>query len=120
MLLLLVLTFVLLALLDYVKKLQRFPSIPTIQPMYPVIGNTLIFRGTDLQQKFERFNRTYTANRIFKGWVGPMMFVGVTHPDLIQRVLTDSSCLQKPFYYDFFGLNNGLLTAKCWKKLKIL
>ncbi|KAL9697792.1 hypothetical protein quinque_001233 [Culex quinquefasciatus] len=118
MLLLLVLAIAaLLALLDYVKKLHRFPSIPTARPNHPVIGNALLFRGTDLQEKFERFNRVFRVDRLVKGWLGPMMYVGVAHPDLIQRVLTDPNCLQKPFYYEFFSIRNGLLTAKydVWK-----
>lgn len=107
----------LLLILDYAKKRSRFPSIPTIKPLFPLIGNTFILRGCDLQLKFERFNGAFKVDRMFKGWIGPMMFVGVAHPDLVQRVLCDPSCLEKPFYYDFFAMRNGLLTAKyeVWK-----
>lgn len=46
------------------------------------------------------------------------MFVIYLHdPELLQQVYTSKKCLEKPFFYKFFGFGDGLITAKVksWK-----
>ncbi|XP_058823412.1 cytochrome P450 4V2-like [Topomyia yanbarensis] len=57
-------------------------------------------------------------DRLFRTRFGPIEILGSCHPDVIQQVLSNVDCLEKPFFYRFTGLENGLLSAKhqLWKK----
>uniref|UniRef100_A0A1S4JTL0 Uncharacterized protein n=1 Tax=Culex quinquefasciatus TaxID=7176 RepID=A0A1S4JTL0_CULQU len=114
----LIVALVLLVALDTVKKRRLYPAIPTVSPCYPLVGNVLKFQGQTLEQKFRTLTTIFsTAPRLFKLWLGPVMVVGVTHPELIQKLLNDPNCLEKPFFYDFLNMKHGLISARIdfWK-----
>ena len=49
-----------------------------------------------------------------KLWLGPaIMWILVNEPRAIQKILLSSLCLEKPFFYKFLRLENGLISAKC-------
>ncbi|XP_062557030.1 uncharacterized protein LOC134221876 [Armigeres subalbatus] len=69
--------------------------------------------------KFSRVVESFSLpHRLWKLWLGPVVFIGVSHPDLVQIVLTHPDCLQKPFFYQFIRIKKGLLFAEAelWKR----
>lgn len=53
-------------------------------------------------------------SKYIKLWLGPaILWILINEPRLIQKVLLSSSCLEKPFFYKFLRLENGLISAKC-------
>ncbi|XP_055604846.1 cytochrome P450 4c21-like [Uranotaenia lowii] len=121
MLLLFGVIFLLLFLLDYIRKnyYYRFSrSIPSIPGSYPILGNALLLLGKSEQQRFENFKFVFShTKRLSKTWLGPQLVVCVAHPDLVQKILKEPSCCEKPFFYDFINLEHGLFAAKykVWK-----
>ncbi|XP_055543427.1 probable cytochrome P450 313a4 [Wyeomyia smithii] len=111
----------LLLLLDFVKKrpLGRAScAIPTLHPCYPLLGNSLLLLGKSEQRRFESLADVYRkTSRVQKCWLGPQLLYAVAHPDLVQKILTDPNCCEKPFFYDFVNLKHGLFSAKykLWK-----
>lgn len=53
-------------------------------------------------------------NSYTKLWLGPaIIWILVNEPRSIQKILLSSLCLEKPFFYKFLRLENGLISAKC-------
>lgn len=53
-------------------------------------------------------------NDFTKLWLGPaVMWILVNNPRAIQKILLSPLCLEKPFFYKFLRLENGLISAKC-------
>lgn len=53
-------------------------------------------------------------NSFTKLWLGPaIMWILVNDPKSIQKILLSPLCLEKPFFYKFLRLENGLISAKC-------
>ncbi|XP_055633730.1 uncharacterized protein LOC129774058 [Toxorhynchites rutilus septentrionalis] len=50
--------------------------------------------------------------RLVKVSFGPIPVICPTHPDLIQKVLTEAASMEKPFVYLFLRVKQGLLTAQ--------
>lgn len=52
-----------------------------------------------------------------KIWFGSMFFVYLHDPEMLRKIYTSQKCLEKPFFYKFFGFGDGLITAKTklWK-----
>ena len=51
---------------------------------------------------------------ILKVWFGPKMLLIIQKPELIQKVLMASSCLEKwNFFYGLMERDYGLIAAKC-------
>jgi cytochrome P450 family 4 len=49
-----------------------------------------------------------------KLWLGPaIMWILINDPRSIQKILLSPLCLEKPFFYKFLRLENGLISAKC-------
>lgn len=49
-----------------------------------------------------------------KLWLGPaILWILVNEPRSIQKILMSPLCLEKPFFYKFLRLENGLISAKC-------
>lgn len=57
---------------------------------------------------------------ILKVWFGPKMLLLIHKPELIQKVLMSSSCLEKwNFFYGLMERDYGLIAAKCKYQLQI-
>ncbi|KAL7038858.1 hypothetical protein ACKWTF_009717 [Chironomus riparius] len=54
----------------------------------------------------------YEQNDMTRFWLGPVLFIFINHPNLIQQVLSSSDCIEKSFTYKFLRLDKGLLAAK--------
>lgn len=62
--------------------------------------------------------QTYTKS--FKIWLGPaILWIFVNDPRIIQKILLSQQILEKPFFYKFLRLENGLISAKCNVALKL-
>lgn len=73
------------------------------------------------EERFELVNNTFLEHdRLFRMMNGPSMLLGVTHPDLVQKVLSHPDCLEKPFFYDFVKYDQGIFSAKCVCFFKVL
>ncbi|XP_055632662.1 probable cytochrome P450 313a4 [Toxorhynchites rutilus septentrionalis] len=101
------------------KKVAFARNIPRLEPCYPIVGNLPLALMKNSNQIFivlHDFFRTH--NRLFTLRCGPLVAIGVTNPDLIQKVLNHPDCQQKPDLYKVVRLPGGLLAAKyeTWKK----
>lgn len=98
----------------YLKFRFRFAEeIPCAQPMRPFFGNGLEFAQKNSYQIFINLARAFEANkRIFKLSFGPIPVICPTHPDLMQKVLTDVASMEKPFVYKFLRVDKGLMAAE--------
>lgn len=54
----------------------------------------------------------YQQNSLTRFWLGPILFVFVNDPHLIEQVLDSPKCIEKSFFYKFLRLDKGLLAAK--------
>jgi hypothetical protein len=54
----------------------------------------------------------YETNEMTRFWLGPVLFIFINEPKLIQQVLNSPDCLEKSFNYKFLRLDKGLLAAK--------
>ncbi|XP_001651422.2 cytochrome P450 4c21 [Aedes aegypti] len=116
-----VLVLLLILLVDstlkhHVGKFAR--SLESVSPNYPLLGSATVFLGHSEERRFENFmNMLRQVDRIGKGWLGPQLMFYVAHPELVQKVLTDPNCSEKPFFYEFSRLTHGLFSAKysIWK-----
>ncbi|KFB42969.1 AGAP002205-PA-like protein [Anopheles sinensis] len=103
----------------WILRANRFArNIPAVKPYVPLIGNVFKVLGTSRKHFFStllddglRFEKWY------KFWLGPIVILFTSHPDIVQAVLTHPDCLKKPFMYDFFNLSNGIIAAPphVWK-----
>ncbi|XP_055543417.1 cytochrome P450 4c21-like [Wyeomyia smithii] len=119
--LLLLLSLFLGALLirEYLRRKYAFAKdLPVAERTKEIFGIEYGLVGMTDEQRFDIVNKVFRDNdRLFQIWVGPVVLLGVSHPDLIQKVLAHTDCLQKPFFYDFVGFEHGIFSAKydLWK-----
>ncbi|XP_055585668.1 probable cytochrome P450 313a4 [Uranotaenia lowii] len=81
---------------------------------FPFFKNDYKLIFSNSVEKFSIFAEGFSTqnDRLSKAWIGPFMFFGTSHPDLVQAILNDPNCLNKPFIYDFLRMQNSLLGAK--------
>uniref|UniRef100_A0A182S598 Cytochrome P450 n=1 Tax=Anopheles funestus TaxID=62324 RepID=A0A182S598_ANOFN len=85
---------------------------------YPIIGSTHLFMGSD-EQTFSVINELFRKyDQMFKLSMGPIPVLCLSHPDLIQQVLTNRACQDKAFFYRFFELDYGLISS-CYADWKV-
>ncbi|XP_058448667.1 uncharacterized protein LOC131428638 [Malaya genurostris] len=112
---------VVLCVVQYIsfrKKYAFAKDIPSAETNYPLVGCGHLFIGKSTVKRFwNMFKLCNRSNKLFKFWLGPKMFLGTTHPDIAQQILTETVWLDKPFLYNFFEVNYGLFGAKyhIWK-----
>ncbi|EAT48675.2 AAEL000326-PA [Aedes aegypti] len=110
-------TWVLIIL--YIKRNRAFARSLTLHPpkVY-FLGMDLTMAVEDEVQRFESVWRMFLSHdRMFKHLLGPIMGIGISHPDLMHKVLSHPDCLEKPFFYNFVQLEHGIFSAeyKLWK-----
>uniref|UniRef100_A0A182XUM7 Uncharacterized protein n=1 Tax=Anopheles quadriannulatus TaxID=34691 RepID=A0A182XUM7_ANOQN len=89
-------------------------DVPCAQPCYPLIGNGLSFLEKSPVKLFQNVVRPFNQfDRWFKVWLGPQLMLCTSHPVLAESVLSHPKCLDKPFFYSFVQLEQGILTRKC-------
>lgn len=96
------------------RKVAFARNIPRLEPCYPIVGNlplALLKNSNEIFTVLHDFFRKH--DRLFTLHFGPLVAVGVTNPELIQKVLNHPDCQQKPDVYKVVRLPGGLLAAKC-------
>uniref|UniRef100_A0A182P056 Uncharacterized protein n=1 Tax=Anopheles epiroticus TaxID=199890 RepID=A0A182P056_9DIPT len=100
------------------QRLRWADSIPRARPANRWLGNVGDFIGKSpgevflvLDQHFRQHDRLFTMR------FGSQLAIGITHPELVQKVLTHPDCQAKPDLYKVVRLPNGLLAARydVWK-----
>ncbi|XP_053671864.1 cytochrome P450 4C1-like [Anopheles nili] len=102
----------------WAQRLRWADGIPRAVATHRWLGNVGDFLGKTPGEVFLVLDRHFRQhNRLFTMRFGPQLAIGVTHPDLIQKVLTHPDCQAKPDLYKVVRLPNGLLAAKydVWK-----
>ena len=97
------------------KKFFKFAeNIPEKKP-FGVLGHGPYLLGKNDGQKFKWLHETCLEFKsLLKLRLGPaMIWIIVNEPRFIQKVLLSPNCLEKPFFYKFLRLDNGLISAKC-------
>lgn len=70
--------------------------------------------GVTDEERFELMNNCFACyDRLFVFYMGPLLILGVSHPDLVQQLLSHPDCLEKPYFYDFVKYDQGIFSAKC-------
>ncbi|XP_063708073.1 cytochrome P450 4c21-like isoform X2 [Culicoides brevitarsis] len=103
--------------IKFIKAVNRIPGVwgPLRIQLFGValefLGKTEAERLKLLQGYAEAFPK------VGKVWFGHMFVCYLHDPELLQQVYTSKKCLEKPFFYKFFGFGDGLITAKVksWK-----
>ncbi|XP_058058185.1 cytochrome P450 4C1-like [Anopheles bellator] len=103
----------------YWSQLLRWADgIPRATPCHRWLGNLREFLGKSPSEVFLLLDRHFRQHdRLFTFRFGPQVAIGVTHPELVQKVLTHPACQAKSDVYKVVRLPNGLLAAKydVWK-----
>nr|XP_019534358.2 cytochrome P450 4c21-like [Aedes albopictus] len=107
------------AIRDHLRRTQTFAKdLPVVVPEKSFLGVNYTLLGLNDVERFELVNRIFQQHdRLFKMTIGPMLILGVSHPDLVQKVLSHPDCLEKPYFYDFVKYDQGIFSAKfkLWK-----
>ncbi|XP_055598739.1 probable cytochrome P450 313a4 [Uranotaenia lowii] len=94
---------------------------PTLEGAYPLIGNAWVMIGKNDVERFDAALEIFRRNvPMQKVWAGPKLVLLCCHPDLAHQILSNSNCLEKPWFYRFLGFEHGLLTSKeeVWRDLR--
>ncbi|XP_055610599.1 cytochrome P450 4c21-like [Uranotaenia lowii] len=100
------------------EKLKFAAGIARAEPNYPILGNLPTTLGKGPNEMFTVLNEWFRPHdRIFACKFGPLLAIGVTHPELVQKVLNHPDCQEKPDVYKVVRLPSGLLAARyeTWK-----
>lgn len=93
---------------SYVKHLK------IKQPVYPFFGNSLLLYGKTATQIFNEiidYMRMYDSP--IKSYLGPFLVVSTDRPEDFKTVLMSPHCLDKPYIYQFFSSEAGLMSITC-------
>ncbi|XP_040155062.1 cytochrome P450 4V2-like isoform X2 [Anopheles arabiensis] len=104
-----------------VVRTRYAQDVPCAQPCYPLIGNGLSFLEKSPVKLFQNVVQPFNQfDRWFKVWLGPQLMLCTSHPVLAESVLSHPKCLDKPFFYSFVQLEQGILTRKYqnWKRYR--
>ncbi|KXJ83300.1 hypothetical protein RP20_CCG007745 [Aedes albopictus] len=103
-----------LAAIWSIKQKRSFPqNIPVVEPWYPLIGNGLLFLGKNDKDKFQNLVKICAGkDGLFRLYLGPKVFFGTGDPDMAQKIMTNPNCIDKPYMYDYFHHEKGVLFAK--------
>ncbi|ETN66421.1 cytochrome P450 [Anopheles darlingi] len=103
----------------YWSQLLRWADeLPRATPCHRWFGNLPDFFGKSPSEVFLVLGRHFGQHdRLFTFRFGSQVAIGITHPDLVQHVLTHPACQAKPDVYKVVRLPHGLLAAKydVWK-----
>ncbi|KAG5681623.1 hypothetical protein PVAND_011039 [Polypedilum vanderplanki] len=82
---------------------------------FPIIGSSHKILKKSEEDRFKIVQdmlAKYETNEMTRFWLGPVLFIFINEPKLIQQVLNSNDCLEKSFNYKFLRLDKGLLAAK--------
>ncbi|KAG5681628.1 hypothetical protein PVAND_011044 [Polypedilum vanderplanki] len=83
------------------------------------LGHAPYFLGKDEEGRLAMLHELCLEQKTYtKLWLGPaIMWILANDPKTIQKILLSPVCLEKPFFYKFLRLDNGLISARydVWK-----
>lgn len=117
----LLISFVILLIwyiIRYVRGVCRMErsvkELKTLKPWIPIVRNATFFMGKRLEDVIQEFIKIIEVDGTpLKAQIGPAIFVMLDNPQEIQSVLMSTSCLDKPYIYDFLNNEFGLLAQRC-------
>ncbi|XP_053691287.1 cytochrome P450 4c21-like [Sabethes cyaneus] len=71
---------------------------------------TLLWK-TEEERFYGLFNALNNSAKLFKAWLFFIPVICTSDPDLIQKILTNPECVQKPHFYDILNYKSGLIVA---------
>ncbi|CRK99374.1 CLUMA_CG012597, isoform A [Clunio marinus] len=95
-------------------KFYKFAdNIPSPQS-FGLLGHAPHFLGKNEEGRLNMLHQLCLEyNSYTKLWLGPtILWILVNEPRSIQKILLSPLCLEKPFFYKFLRLENGLISAK--------
>lgn len=80
---------------------------------FPLIGSayTYFFRSGEELLK-DSIDRIDVYGSPCKLWLGPVLNILIDDPNHVKVMLNSTKCLKKPYFYEFLGVNLGLMSAK--------
>uniref|UniRef100_A0A336LN05 CSON006010 protein n=1 Tax=Culicoides sonorensis TaxID=179676 RepID=A0A336LN05_CULSO len=117
---LILISILLLLLINPIKFIRDVLKLPgEWAPLrVQLFGVALQFLGKTEAQRLKLLQYyAETFPKIGKVWFGHMFVMYLHDPEILQQIYTSKKCLEKPFFYKFFGFGDGLITAKVksWK-----
>ncbi|XP_065086703.1 cytochrome P450 4c21-like [Ochlerotatus camptorhynchus] len=104
---------------NHIRRSRAFAKdLPEVAPEKSFLGINYTLLNLDHEERFELVNKLFLQHdHLFRMTLGSMLVLGVSHPDLVQKVLSDPDCLEKPYFYKFIKFDQGILHAKLklWK-----
>ncbi|CAO1411007.1 unnamed protein product [Diamesa serratosioi] len=101
------------------RKFYKFSENIPQPTSFGVLGHGPHFLGKDDEGRLKMLHALCLEHkRLVKLWLGPaIMWILVNDTKCIQKILLSPNCLEKPFFYKFLRLDNGLISAKydVWK-----
>jgi hypothetical protein len=106
----------------YLKQKFKFANkIPSATPHLPIIGNTHLLIGKDDHQRLELLTRLcQDHDKMFKFMIGPQPIFVAPDPDTIHTILTNNNVMDRPFFYKFMRMDNGILAGSCKSYILII
>lgn len=110
--------FVVMGIVKYFLHMRHMESyvshLKIKEPFYPFFGNSLLLVGKTTTQIFNElidYMRKYDTP--VKSYLGPFLVVSTDRPEDFKTVLMSPNCLDKPYIYQFFPSEAGLMSATC-------
>lgn len=109
--------YVLFKIIKFVWIVNKIPG-PWAPLSLHFFGITLELAGKSEAERFRivlKYAKQYP--KLGKVMFGHMFVVFLNDPEIIQKIYSSQVCLEKPFFYKFFGFGQGLITAnvKYWR-----
>nr|XP_014350522.1 PREDICTED: cytochrome P450 4V2 isoform X2 [Latimeria chalumnae] len=102
-------------LTTYLQQWKQMKGIPGISPVYPIVGNALLFKpgGGDFFDQMIEYTTVFRNEPLMKLWLGPVPFVVLFHAETVEVILSSSKHMDKSYAYKFLHpwLGTGLLTS---------
>ncbi|KAL1398084.1 hypothetical protein pipiens_002429 [Culex pipiens pipiens] len=103
-----------LLLVQYLKYLWATRYIQKITPclpkaLYPIVGHIPMLCGLDSEGIFSAMANAFRhVDHLGRMMIGPLPVILINHPETLEAVLTSERMLNKPYFYDFMEVSDGI------------
>ncbi|XP_039444999.1 cytochrome P450 4c21-like [Culex pipiens pallens] len=118
-----------LLLVQYLKYLWATRYIQKITPclpkaLYPIVGHIPMLCGLDSEGIFSAMANAFRhVDHLGRMMIGPLPVILINHPETLEAVLTSERMLNKPYFYDFMEVSDGIFgmrDGERWSKIRRL
>jgi cytochrome P450 family 4 len=97
------------------KKFYKFADHIPSPISFGFLGHAPYFLNKDEEGRLAMLHQLCLEQKTYtKLWLGPaIMWILANDPKTIQKILLSPVCLEKPFFYKFLRLENGLISSRC-------